>query len=154
MRNKTGTNSWSNFAGCWLVVVDTRVLLVAAFIQMLTIIFVAATASRVAVEIQLWLTWVGVATDMPTAKPTAVPLLIVDVQFMLMKYHQGWLHFSLVAVVTQLSLMRRSNSYHWHGCTRCFALRIAVGTNVVADTRLCGYATIIGIVVPEIVSLG
>ena len=25
--------------------------------------------------------------------------------------------------------MRRSNNYHWHGCTRCFALRIAVGTN-------------------------
>ena len=44
------------FAGCWLVAVDTRVLLVAVFIQMLTIIFVAATASRVAVEIQLFLT--------------------------------------------------------------------------------------------------
>ena len=40
LRNKIGTNSWSNFAGCWLVAVNTRILLVAVFIQMLTIIFV------------------------------------------------------------------------------------------------------------------
>ena len=116
LRNKTGTNSWSNFAGCWLVAVDTRVLLVALFIQMLTILFVAATASRVAVEIQLWLTSDRVAT----AIPTAVPLFTVDIQLMLMQFHQGWLHVSLVAVVTQLWLMRRSNSNHWHRCTRCF----------------------------------
>ena len=57
------------FAGCWLVAVDTRVLLVAVFIQMLTIIFVAATASRVAVETQLLVTWVRVATAIPTAIP-------------------------------------------------------------------------------------
>ena len=102
-RNKTGTNSWSNFAGCWLVAVDTRVLLVAVFIQMLTIIFVAATTgSRVAVEIQSWLTGVTVSTAISTAVPTAVPLFTVDIQFMLMQFHQGWLHVSLVAEVRQL----------------------------------------------------
>ena len=53
---------------------DTCVLRVAVFIQMLTIIFVAANASRVALEIQLWLTWVRVAT----AIPTDVPLFTVD----------------------------------------------------------------------------
>ena len=40
LRNKIRTNSWSNFAGCWLVAVSTRILLVVVFIQMLTIIFV------------------------------------------------------------------------------------------------------------------
>ena len=125
LRNNNGTNSWFNFAGCWLVAVDTRVVPVAVFIQMLTIIFVAATASRFAVDIQLWMIRVRVAT----AIPTAVPLFTEDLQFILMQVHQGWLHFSLVAVVTQLSLMRRSNSYHGHGCTKCFALRIAVVTN-------------------------
>ena len=40
LRNKIGTNSWSNFAGCWLVELDTRVSLVGVFIQMLTNIFV------------------------------------------------------------------------------------------------------------------
>ena len=104
LRNKTGTNSWSNFAGCRLVAVDTHVLLAAVFIQMLTITFVAATASRGTVEIQLWLTWVGVATvistALPTALPTAVPLFTVDIHFMMIQFYQRWLHFSLVAVAT------------------------------------------------------
>ena len=102
MRNKIGTNSWSNFAGCWLVAVDPRVLLVAVFIKMLTTIFVAATASRVAIEIQLLLIWVRVATAIPTAIPAAVPLFTMDIHFMLMHFHQGWLHVSLLTVVTQL----------------------------------------------------
>ena len=127
LRNKTGTKSWSNFAGCWLVAVDTRVLLVGVFIQILTISFVAATGSRVAVEIQLWLTGIRVATAIPTAIPTAVPLFTVDIQFMMMKFHQEWLHASLVAVVTQLWLMRRLNSYHRHGCTRCFCFADCCG---------------------------
>ena len=119
MRSKTGTNSWSNFAGCWLVAVDTRALMVAVFIQIMTVFFVAATDLRVAVEIQLRLTGVRVATAIPTSIPTAVPLFTVDIQFMMMQFHQGWLHVSLVAVVTKLWLMRRSDSYHGHGCTRC-----------------------------------
>ena len=41
----------------------------------------AAAASRVVVEIQLWLTWVRVAT--------AIPLFTVDIQFMRMKFDQG-----------------------------------------------------------------
>ena len=65
---------------------------------MLMIIFVAAAASRVALEIQLWLTWIRVAT----ALPIAVPLFTVDIQLLLMRFNQGWLHVSLVAVVTQL----------------------------------------------------
>ena len=59
------------------------VLLVAVVTQMLTAIFffLAAAASRVAIEIQFWLTWVRVAT--------AIPLFTVALQFMLMQFDQG-----------------------------------------------------------------
>ena len=60
------------------------------------------------------------------AIPTAVALFTVNIQFMLM-HHQGWLHVSLVVVVTQLWLMRRLNSYHWHGCARCFCFADGCG---------------------------
>ena len=133
MRKKTGTNSWSNVTGCWLVAVGTCVLLVAMFIQMLMTIFVAATGSWVAVEIHLWLTWVRAATTIPTAIPTNV--LFFTVAFILMQLHQGWLHVSLVAVVKPLWLMRRSNNYHWHGCTRCFCSADCCGCSPLQDSR-------------------
>ena len=129
LRNKAGTNSWSNFAGCWLFAVDTRVLLVAVFIQTLTIFFVAAPDSRVVVEIQLWLTWVRVATAIPTAISTAVPLFTVGIQFMLIQFHLGWLHVSLFAFFTQLWLMADRTVITGTAAPDAFALRIAVGTN-------------------------
>ena len=105
---------------------DMFVFLVAVVIQMLTITFVAASASRVAVETQLWLTW----ATMATAIPTAVRLFTVYIQVMLMHFVQGCLHVSLVAVVTQLWLMRGPllvYSYHWHRCTRCFCFADCCG---------------------------
>ena len=52
-------------------------------------VFIAAADFRIAAEIQLWLTWVGVAT--------AIPLVIVDIQFMLTQFGQRRLRVSRVA---------------------------------------------------------
>ena len=40
-----------------------------------SVVFIASADFWIAAEIQLWLTWVSVATD--------IPLVIVDIQFML-----------------------------------------------------------------------
>ena len=52
-------------------------------------VFIAADDFRIAAEIQLWLTWVSVAT--------AIPLVTVDIHFMLTQFDQRRLRVSRVA---------------------------------------------------------
>ena len=52
-------------------------------------VFIAAADFRIAAEIQLWLTWVSVAT--------AIPLITVDMHLMLTQFNQRRLHVSRVA---------------------------------------------------------
>ena len=52
-------------------------------------VFITAADFRIAAEIQLWLTWISVAT--------AIPLVVVSIQFMLTQFDQRRLRVSRVA---------------------------------------------------------